>query len=111
MSGGARRSRRAPWISLCLVARDEASFIANAIASGRDVVDEVIVVDTGSSDGTAALARAAGARVVEEEWPGDLGKAHDLPAAHARGEWVLALDADEVLDPSARGRVRDLVAR
>lgn len=71
-------------------------------------MDEVVVVDTGSNDGTPELARAAGARVLEEEWPGDLGSAHSLPVVHARGDWVLALDADEVLDPGARERVRQL---
>ncbi len=82
--------------------------LGDAIASAQPVVDEVVVVDTGSSDGTLAVARACGARVIEAEWPGDLGAAHDLPVAHARGDWVLALDADEVLDPESSHRIREL---
>lgn len=81
--------------------------LGDAIASARPVVDEVVVVDTGSTDRTVTVARAAGARVIEAEWPGDLGAAHDLPLGHARGDWILALDADEVLDPRARHRIRE----
>lgn len=99
-----------PRISLCMVARNEAAFIGQAIASAQPVVDEVIVVDTGSTDATTSIARDAGATVVQAAWPGDLGAAHDLPVAHAGGDWVLALDADEVLDPSSAARVRDLAA-
>ena len=43
--------------------------------------------------------------MIEADWPGDLGAAHELPLAHARGEWILALDADEVLDPVSRDRI------
>jgi glycosyltransferase involved in cell wall biosynthesis/cytochrome c-type biogenesis protein CcmH/NrfG len=46
--------------------------------------------------------------VIETEWPGDLARAHDLPVEHAVGDWVLALDADEVLDPDARRRIAAL---
>lgn len=97
-------------ISLCMVVCNEEAVLGDAIASARPVVDEVVVVDTGSTDGTLSIARAAGARVIEAEWPGDLGAAHDLPLAHARGDWILALDADEVLDPRSCHRVRELAA-
>jgi glycosyltransferase involved in cell wall biosynthesis len=96
-------------LSLCIVARNEAAFLRDCIDSGRPVVDEVVVVDTGSSDGTPDIARDAGARVVRTAWPGDLGRAHNLPIEHARGDWVLSLDADEVLDPTGRHRLRALV--
>jgi LPS sulfotransferase NodH/glycosyltransferase involved in cell wall biosynthesis/Flp pilus assembly protein TadD len=96
-------------ISLCIVVRNEASFLPAAIASARPVVDEIVVVDTGSTDGTQEIARGAGARVEECPWPGDLGAAHALPVEHARGDWVLALDADEVLDPRSRGLIRHVV--
>lgn len=97
-------------ISLCIVAKDEAAFIAAAIESARPVVDEVVVVDTGSGDATPQVARDAGARVIEAPWPGDMCRAHDLPVSHARGDWALILDADEVLDPGSRAAVRSLVS-
>ena len=96
-------------ISLCIVARNEAHFIARAIASARAVVDQVVVVDTGSTDGTPDLARKAGAEVASAPWPGDLAKAHDLPLELATRDWILVLDADEALDPSAADQLPMLV--
>jgi LPS sulfotransferase NodH/glycosyltransferase involved in cell wall biosynthesis len=96
-------------ISLCIVARNEARWIRACIESARPVVDEVVVVDTGSSDATPSLAREAGAYVVTEPWPGDLGAAHDLPLRHASGDWVLSLDGDETLDPASAARLRRLI--
>jgi glycosyltransferase involved in cell wall biosynthesis len=96
-------------VSLCVVVRNMGGFVGACIASARPVVDEAVVVDTGSTDGTPAVARAAGAVVIERPWPGDLARAHDLPVAHARGDWVLVLDGDEVLDPATGPAVRRLV--
>jgi LPS sulfotransferase NodH/glycosyltransferase involved in cell wall biosynthesis/Flp pilus assembly protein TadD len=97
-------------ISLCIVARNEALFLRACIASARPAVDEVVVVDTGSTDGTPDIAREAGACVVEADWPGDLGAAHNLPLLHATGDWILSLDADEILDPGSRDILRQTVA-
>ena len=96
-------------ISLCVVARNEARFIKACIDSARPAVSEIIVVDTGSTDGTPDLARDAGARVYCREWPGDLGTAHNLPLEYATGAWVLSLDADEILDPEACRRLPRLL--
>jgi glycosyltransferase involved in cell wall biosynthesis/LPS sulfotransferase NodH/Flp pilus assembly protein TadD len=98
-------------VSLCVVARNEARFIRSCLASARDVVDEMVVVDTGSNDGTPDLARDAGARVFSRKWPGDLGAAHNLPLGYARGSWVLVLDADEVLDAGAAAAIPRLLQR
>lgn len=96
-------------ISLCVVTRNEAPFIRECLESALPVVDEAIVVDTGSTDGTPDLARAAGARVIHAGWPGDLGRAHNLPLERARARWVLSLDGDEVLDPNTRHLLPTLV--
>ena len=92
-------------VSLCIVARNEAHFIGRAIASAQALADQIVVVDTGSTDGTPEVARRAGAEVSLAAWPGDLGQAHDLPLELAKGDWILALDADEALDPSAAERL------
>ncbi len=96
-------------IALCIVARNEEGFLRECIESARPVVDEIVVVDTGSTDRTPEIAAEAGARVVPLAWPGDLGRAHNLPLEYARADWVLALDADEVLDPRRRRQIRTLV--
>ncbi|HVS13296.1 MAG TPA: glycosyltransferase [Thermoanaerobaculia bacterium] len=96
-------------LSLCIVVKNEASFLAPCIASARPICDEVVVVDTGSTDGTQDVARSAGARVHEESWPGDLGRAHDLPVERASGDWILTLDADEVMDPAGLDEIPRLI--
>jgi glycosyltransferase involved in cell wall biosynthesis/Flp pilus assembly protein TadD len=96
-------------LSLCIVVKNEASFVGPCMASARAICDEVVVVDTGSTDGTQETARRAGARVFEEPWPGDLGRAHDLPVERAGGDWILTLDADEVLDPAGLEEIPRLV--
>lgn len=90
-----------PRVSLCVVARNEADVIGACLASAAAVADERVVVDTGSTDGTPDVARAAGARVFIHAYPGDQARAFDLPLCHARGDWILVLDADEILDAAA----------
>ena len=97
-------------ISLCIIARDEAAFLGRCIESAKTAVDEVVVVDTGSADETPQIAERCGARVFHSPWPGDFAQAYNLPLEHARGEWILSLDADEALDPETGPVIRDLAA-
>lgn len=80
-------------VSAVIVARDEDHNIAECIASAI-WADEVVVVDTGSCDATADLARAAGARVVAREWLG-YGPTKNWAFEQVEGDWILSLDADE----------------
>jgi len=82
-----------------MIVRDEAARLPRALSSVRAVADEIVVADTGSKDGTPDLARQAGARVIEFPWCDDFAAAINHVVAHARGEWVLRLDADEELMP------------
>lgn len=90
-------------LSAVLIVRDEAQDIGACLASLRGVVDEVVVYDTGSVDGTRELARDAGALVVEGFWDDDFGRARNAAAEAASGRWLLVVDADErlVADPVA----------
>jgi tetratricopeptide (TPR) repeat protein len=98
--------RPAPRISLCLIARDEERLLPGCLESAREAVDEVIVVDTGSRDGTREVARAAGATVLEQPWDDDFAAPRNLAAARATGDFILQLDADERLAPGAGPAVR-----
>lgn len=86
-----------PKISLCLIARDEERFLAACLASVRDAVDELIVVDTGSSDATRSIALDAGAQVLDFAWCDDFAAARNAGLERATGSHVLVLDADERL--------------
>ena len=99
----------APLLSLCLVVRDEAQLLAGALVA-RDIADECVVVDTGSTDGTPEIARGLGARVVHHPWTGSLGQARNRYLAEARGRWVLVLDGDERLAPLNLPKIRPLLA-
>ena len=101
---------RVPDLSLCLIVKNEASRLPDCLASAEGLGAEVVVVDTGSTDGTAAIARAAGARVIEIAWPGDFSAARNASLELARGRWILVLDADERLSPPAVEAIRRVVA-
>jgi hypothetical protein len=97
-------------ISLCLIARDEEELLPDCLTSAREEVDEVILVDTGSRDRTAELARSLGARVYRHRWRDDFAAARNAALNRATGEWILVLDCDERLEPASRGLVRRAVA-
>lgn len=93
-----------------MIVRDEASRLGVCLDSVADLADEIVVVDTGSVDGTREIARARGARVVETAWTGDFAAARNRALDEARGEWILVLDADETLPAASRVRLRELVS-
>jgi glycosyltransferase involved in cell wall biosynthesis len=86
-----------PRLTLALLVRDEEHSIEQAIDSARRFADEVLVRDTGSHDATVERALGAGARVLRGTWHGDFAEARNALVAAATGDWVLMLDADEVL--------------
>jgi len=84
-------------LSLCMIVRNEEKRLGRCLASAMPWVGEAIVVDTGSTDGTGALAVATGARVLNFAWRDDFALARNHALSAATREWVLVLDADEVL--------------
>jgi len=84
-------------VSLCLVVQDEATFLARCLASFKDVVHEICVLDMGSSDETVAIAERFGAKVVFHEWNDDFSEARNRCLEMATMNWVVMVDADEYL--------------
>jgi tetratricopeptide (TPR) repeat protein len=84
-------------VSASLIVKNEERFISNCLASLRGHVDEIVVVDTGSSDGTAESARQFGARVLHFDWTGSFAEARNASLAACSGDWILYIDADECL--------------
>ncbi|HEV7669753.1 MAG TPA: glycosyltransferase [Thermoanaerobaculia bacterium] len=84
-------------LSVCLIAKNEERFLPGALASVREVADEIVLVDTGSADRTVEIAREHGCRVLHETWRDDYSAARNAGIAAARGRFILCLDADERL--------------
>ena len=96
-------------ISLCMIVRDEADCISDALDSVRPLVSEMIVVDTGSLDDTARKAGARGAKVFDFEWSGSFADARNESLRHATGDWIIILDADERIIKRDADSIRAIV--
>jgi len=90
-------------LSLCLIVKNEERFLEACVTAARPLVEDVVIADTGSTDGTVAIAHALGARVIELPFTGDFSAARNSCLDVANGDWVLFLDADEVLPASEHG--------
>lgn len=95
-----------PSISLVMIVRNEEDNLADCLASAGDLCDETIIVDTGSTDQTVAIAEAAGATVVHFEWCDDFAAARNYGLEAATGDWIFWLDADDRLDDENRERLK-----
>jgi hypothetical protein len=98
-------------LSICLVTRNAEQTIAAALGSVADLGAELVVADTGSTDGTVAAAGALGAKVSTIAWQHDFAAAQNEAMDQATGDWVLWLNHDEVLVPPAREQLAALLAR
>ncbi len=107
--GHVRREGLLP-VSCFIIARNEADRIGRTIASIAGLVSEIIVIDSGSTDDTVAIAEAAGARVIFNEWPG-FGQQKRFGEEQCRYDWLLNIDADEVVSEELARDIRALFAR
>ncbi len=103
------KEMRAGSISVCMIARDEEENIAEALASVKDLADEMIVVDTGSEDATILEAKRLGAKIYEIQWNNDFSEARNFALSKATREWILVLDADERVSIDDHEKIRSLV--
>lgn len=97
-------------VSLCVIARDEEGNLRDCVAPVRHLFGEVVVNDTGSRDGTVALARSLGAKVVEHPWRDSFSAARNQVLDAATGDWIFWLDADDRVDPDEAAKLQRLFA-
>lgn len=99
-------------ISVCMIVKNEEEVLARCLDSVRGLWDELIIVDTGSTDRTIEIAESYGAKVLHYEWiaPGNKGDARNFGIAHAVSQWVVVIDADEVLINAVQARKDILTA-
>ena len=98
-------------LSLCMIVRDEEEMLPRCLAAVADAVDEIVIVDTGSTDRTVEIASSFDARVLEFEWTGSFADARNVSFEAATGDWLMYLDADEVLAREDAPMLRALTGR
>ncbi|MDP4099368.1 glycosyltransferase [Paenibacillus sp. P96] len=100
-----------PSISLCMIVRNEEKNLPRCLSSVQPIVDEIIIVDTGSTDDTIAIAKTFGAKVIQMPWQDSFSDARNRGLDEATGDWILWLDADEELDVNGANKLKELLTR
>lgn len=93
-------------ISACIIAKNEENNINRCLESMKTIADEMIVVDTGSTDQTVEVAKSCGAKVYSYDWKNDFAKAKNYAIEQAKGDWIIFLDADEYFSDDTIPNVR-----
>ena len=87
-----------PLITLSMIVKNEESMLEDCLVSVQGIVDEIVIVDTGSTDGTKQIAKKYNANIYDFEWCDDFAAARNEALKHSTGKWILYLDADERID-------------
>jgi Tfp pilus assembly protein PilF len=98
-------------LGLCMIVKDEEEMLGKCLEAVAPAVDEIVIVDTGSTDRTIEIARSHGAKVIEQAWTGSFSKARNTSFEHATTDWIVYLDADEVLVADDVHRLRSLTGK
>lgn len=94
-----------------MIVKDEESTLSKCLKSAKKFVDEIVILDTGSTDKTVKIAEGYGAKVHHFEWSDDFSAARNQALKYVTGDWVLVLDADEILAPEIIPQLREAVQR
>jgi glycosyltransferase involved in cell wall biosynthesis len=97
-----------PSLSVVIVAQDESRTIARVLQAVKGLATEILLVDSGSTDGTPQIATENGARVVHQDWLGYAAQ-KNFAMDMAVGDWILSLDADEIVTPELAEEIRRLL--
>lgn len=98
-------------ISLCAIVKDEESTLSKCLSSAKKFVNEIVILDTGSTDKTVNIAQGYGAKVHHFEWCDDFSAARNEALKYVTGDWILVLDADETLAPEIIPELREAIQR
>jgi len=96
-------------VGLCMIVKDEEEYLPRCLSSINDIVDEIIIVDTGSSDKTVEIAKKFGAKVYYFKWNNNFSEARNESLKYATKDWILILDADDELNSEARETFKALL--
>src|SRR3989338_6646287 len=95
-------------ISLCMIAKNEEKHIEECLNSVKDIVDEIIIVDTGRTDKTKQIGKKFNAKIFDFKWVDDFSAARNKSLKHATKDWILVLDADEVVESIDLNKIKEL---
>ncbi|MFW6358138.1 MAG: tetratricopeptide repeat protein [Chroococcales cyanobacterium] len=93
-----------------MIIKDESEKLPRCLKSAKEVVNEIIILDTGSTDNSIQVAKEFGAKVYSFEWCNDFSVARNEALKYVTGDWVLVLDADEVLTPEIVPQIQKAIA-
>ncbi len=96
-------------LSLCMIVKNEENTLPDCLNSIRNIVDEIIIVDTGSTDRTKDIAKIYGAKIYDFKWTNDFSEARNYSLSKANCDWILILDADEIISPIDHDRLKELI--
>src|SRR3989338_5293163 len=96
-------------ISLCMIAKDEEKYLEQCLSSVKGLVDEIIIIDTGSKDKTKEIAKKFNAKIFDFKWVDDFSAARNESLKQAAKDWILVLDADEVIEEKDLGKIKNIV--
>jgi len=105
----AQTAIRNPTLSLCMIVKNEEEFLPRCLNSVKDYVDEMIIVDTGSTDRTVEIAKGFGAKVFIHPWEGNFSKARNYSLKYATCDWILILDADCEVDGEDVHKLKEVI--
>ncbi len=98
-----------PTLSLCMIVKNEEIFLPRCLDSVKDYVDEIIIVDTGSTDKTVEIAERYKAKVYHHPWENSFSKARNYSLKYATCDWILILDADEEIEKEDARKLREVI--
>src|SRR3989339_212964 len=98
-----------PRLTLSMIVKNEEKYIKDCLESVKDIADEIIIIDTGSTDDTIKIAESYGAKVYNFEWVNDFSAARNFALGKSTGEWILYLDADERMDANSIHELKRII--
>ena len=97
-----------PEISLCMIVKNAGNFLSETLNSVKDIISEIIIVDTGSDDNTISVAKKYDAKIFHFKWTDDFSAARNFSISKAKGDWILVLDADEKINKKNKEKIDKL---
>jgi len=107
----AQKGGKRPTLSVCMIVKNEEKHLGRCLESIKDIADEIVIIDTGSTDRSIEIARSYGAKLYMEPWSNDFSKHRNQSINHAAGDWILILDADEVIPRKELNKLKAAIRR